>query len=670
MRVSEFLKSSFFSNLMRITQFIYLLIVTICLCYSCSKDEPEGDLELLKVFVGDSEAAISGSENVDFPPDRSITLVFSEAIEPESIQNSVILSSEGGEVGNSMNLSSEKALVIHPSGLLDSNTLYTIDITNNLKSTSGAKATPASLSFRTKLQDLKLLSVSVSGVDIGNQKNIIDANVDLSLSFVFSSTVNVSDFELAFDLTGNNSLEFSASDEHTTIHVNSISPLDHLKEYELKISSSLKGAEGGSFEGYSLTFFTKIDSTLKFPEISDEELLTKIQRQTFKYFWDFGHPVSGLARERNTSGETVTSGGSGFGLMAILIGIERGFITREEGITRLDKIITFLEKADRFHGAWPHWMNGSTGTVVPFSSDDDGGDLVETAFMVQGLLTVRQYLDAADAPESDLIDKINQLWETVEWDWYTQGGQNVLYWHWSPNFDWVKNHKITGWNEALIIYVLAASSPTHGIDAEVYTQGWARDGAIVNTSGNSYYSYTLDLRNDRGGPLFFAHYSFLGLDPRNLSDQYADYWDQNVNHSLINRAYCIANPRNYIGYKSYCWGLTASDNPQGYSAHSPDNDLGVITPTAAISSIPYTPEESIAAIRHFYYILGDRLWGEYGFYDAFDLTENWTASSYLAIDQGPIVVMIENYRTGLLWDLFMSVPEVQSGLDKLGFSYE
>ena len=354
--------------------------------------------------------------------------------------------------------------------------------------------------------------------------------------------------------------------------------------------------------------------------------------------------------------------------MALIVGIERGFITRSEGITRLEKIIDFLgNKAGRFHGAWSHWLDGTTGEVIPFSADDDGGDLVETAFMAQGLITIRQYLDSNDAVELSLIDKINHLWEAIEWDWYTQDGQKVLYWHWSPNFGWQKNHKISGYNEALIVYVLAAGSPTFSIKADVYHEGWARDGAIVN--GKDYLGINLPLGVDFGGPLFFTHYSFLGLDPRKLSDQYANYWDQNVNHSLINREWCISNPNYYIGYSAECWGLTASDNHQGYSAHSPDNDLGVITPTAAISSLPYTPEYSIDAIEHFYYLLGDRLWGDYGFYDAFNFTRNWVADSYLAIDQGPIIIMIENHRTGLLWELFMSAPEVQSGLTKLGFNF-
>ena len=255
----------------------------------------------------------------------------------------------------------------------------------------------------------------------------------------------------------------------------------------------------------------------------------------------------------------------------------------------------------------------------------------------------------------------------MEWDWFTRGGEEVLYWHWSPEFDWEMNHAIRGHNETLITYVLAASSPTHSIDSSVYHKGYARNGEIVN--GVDYYGIKLPLGEELGGPLFFSHYSFLGLDPRNLSDRYANYWEQNVNHSLINRQYCIENPNNFEGYGADCWGLTASDNHQFYGAHSPTNDLGVITPTAAVSSIPYTPEQSLQAIRHFYYELGDRLWGDYGFYDAFNQSQKWWTDSYLAIDQGPIVIMIENYRTGLLWDLFMSAPEVGEGLQKLGFSF-
>ena len=214
--------------------------------------------------------------------------------------------------------------------------------------------------------------------------------------------------------------------------------------------------------------------------------------------------------------------------------------------------------------------------------------------------------------------------------------------------------------------MLAAASPTHSIPKTVYDAGWASNGGMQN--GNTYEGIQLQLGSAYGGPLFFTHYSFLGFDPRNLSHAYANYFTQNTNHSLINYSYCIRNPKNFVGYSDACWGLTASDNHQGYSAHSPTNDLGVITPTAALSSFPYTPEESMKALKFFYYTMGDRLWGTYGFYDAFNPTENWYASSYLAIDQGPIIIMIENYRTGLLWDLFMSAPEVETAMTTLGFT--
>ncbi|HEX2394329.1 MAG TPA: glucoamylase family protein [Bacteroidales bacterium] len=423
------------------------------------------------------------------------------------------------------------------------------------------------------------------------------------------------------------------------------------------------------YDSYTFVFHTALDETPKFPVIEDDSLLTLIQRKTFDYFWDYGHPVSGLSRDRLGGGDVVTSGGSGFGMMAILVGIERGFITRQEGFERLNTMVNFLIKpsTNKFHGAFPHWLNGSSGMVYPFSTTDNGGDLVETAFLMQGLLTVKQYFTNGSVQETAMCDSITKIWGGVEWDWYRHDSQNRLYWHWSPDYNWEMNMPVTGWNEALIVYILAASSPSHSITKEVYDEGWARNGAIRN--GNTYYNIELPLGESLGGPMFFAHYSFLGLDPRNLDDVYADYWVQNTAHALINHAYCADNPMNYPGYSEDCWGLTASDIPNGYSASSPTNDLGVIAPTAAISSIPYTPDKSMDAIRFFYYILGDQLWGEYGFYDAFSLKDRWFASSFLAIDQGPIVCMIENYRTGLLWELFMQDEDVKAGLTKLGFSY-
>jgi hypothetical protein len=410
----------------------------------------------------------------------------------------------------------------------------------------------------------------------------------------------------------------------------------------------------------------------------DERIFTDVQRTTFRYFWDGAEPNSGLARERSHADgvypqndkHIVTSGGGGFGVMAILVDIERGFITRQQALERYEKIVRFLETSDRFHGAWPHWWNGETGKVKPFSRKDDGGDLVESSFMIQGLLCVRQYFKDGSAREKQLAARIDKLWKEVEFDWY-RNGKNVLYWHWSPNFGWEMNFAVTGYNECLIMYVLAASSPTHGVPAEVYHEGWARSGKIKDTV--TTYGHTLTLSHNGapkyGGPLFWAHYSYLGLDPRGLKDQYADYWQQNRNHVLINHDWCVENPLHYKGYGPNSWGLTSSYSMRGYAGHAPGEkrDLGVIAPTAALSSIPYTPEYSMQAMRHWYTALKDSVYGEYGFYDAFSETAGWYPKRYLAIDQGPIVVMMENYRTGLLWKLFMSCPEVQQGLKKLGF---
>lgn len=407
------------------------------------------------------------------------------------------------------------------------------------------------------------------------------------------------------------------------------------------------------------------------PKLSDDDLMTLVQKQTFRYFWDFGHPESGLARERSNGGEEiVTIGGSGFGVMAIIVGAERGFVTREQAAERMLKIVRFLndKNTDSYHGMWAHWMNGKTGKTIPFSRKDDGADIVESAFMYEGLLAAHQYFTKDNPTERSIRGIINGLWRQAEWDFFTKGGEDALYWHWSPNNGWAMNHQIHGHNECHITYILAASSPAYPIKESVYHKGWADSNVFLN--GREYYGIKLPLGNDRemGGPLFFTHYSYMGLDPRGLKDRYADYEEQMKAHTLINRAYCMANPKGYKGYSAKCWGLTASDNHQGYSAHSPGNDLGVITPTAALSSIPYAPEYSLEAMRYFYEELGGNLWGEYGFKDAFNLTANWFAPSYLAIDQGPIVVMIENYRSGLIWKLFMSHPDVQNGLKRLGFT--
>ncbi len=401
-------------------------------------------------------------------------------------------------------------------------------------------------------------------------------------------------------------------------------------------------------------------------EMPDDQFLDMVQEYTFRYFWEYGHPVSGMARDRLGSGDVVTTGGSGFGVMSIMVGIHRGFITREQGLNRLLQLVSFLQFADRFHGVFPHWMNGKTGEALAFSTFDNGGDLVETAFLMQGLLAARQYFNGDNKSESVLREVITSLWEDVEWDHYSRNDSGVLYWHWSPDFGWQMNFPIRGYNEALIVYLLAIASPTHAVPASYWHSGWAGSNYI---NGNSWFGHKLFVGPPLGGPLFFAHYSYMGFDPRNKKDAYANYFEQNTNHTLINRAWCAANPLHFEGYGENSWGLTASDDPWGYFAHAPGSttDNGTLTPAAAIPSMPYTPGESMDVLKHFYREYGGELWGHYGYYDAFNPEVNWFADSYVAIDQGPIINMIENHRSALLWSAFMSNPEIIPALETIGF---
>lgn len=413
---------------------------------------------------------------------------------------------------------------------------------------------------------------------------------------------------------------------------------------------------------------------------SDAQILEMVQKDVTKYFWEYAEVNSKLARERyhtenpGADANVVTTGGSGFGLMTILVALKNGYIPRTEGVTGLKTSLAFLGSADRFHGAWPHWINGSDGKVIPFGTQDNGGDLVETAFLVQGLICVREFFKNSTIPEEvELSLKADNLWKNVEWDWYTKG-ENVLYWHWSPDYEFQINQKLQGYDETLITYVLAAASPTHSIEKSVYEQGWARNGNIKTAS--SKYSIPLIVNHNGAsgtvGPMFFSHYSFLGLDPRGLSDGYVNYEQVTTNHAKIMNQYSIENPKKWTGYSAKNWGLTASysrnsDGTTGYSAHQPNNDLGVISPTAAISSLPYTPTESMNYLRFLYNETEMKYIGIAGSYDAYSTHYNWLTPRYLAIDQGTISPMIENHKSSFLWDLFMNAPDVKSGLIKLGF---
>jgi hypothetical protein len=523
--------------------------------------------------------------------------------------------------------------------------------------------------------NFSVVTQTINSISFTSTQTLYGINASPSIRISFSDKVDRNTVSSAISYynksQNSSSVPFTVSYQNndSTLVITPSSSIIYLNEYFFSINTLLKSVSGKAISGrVDLDFFTQFDPSDKFPRISDAALLDLIQQQTFKYFWDYGHPVSGLARERsNATPETVTSGGSGFGIMAMVAAVSRGFITRSQAVARLQTIVSFLKNTTpKFHGAFSHWMNGTTGAVVPFGANDDGADLVETSYLMMGLLTARQFFNGADPAETTLRTDINILWNGVEWDWFRQNGKKVLYWNWSPNSGFAVNVPVQGWNECLITYVLAASSPTHSIPKAVYDSGFARNGAMVNNA--NYYGYQLPLGPPAGGPLFFEHYSFLGINPNNLTDAYANYTTQTKNHTLINYTYCVSNPKGWYGYSDSCWGLTASDIKNGYTASSPTNDVSYIAPTAAVSSLPYTPTESMKALKFFYYVLGDKIWGQYGFKDAFSLQNLWFADSYLAIDQGPMIVMIENYRSGLLWNLFTGCPEVKTGMLALGFN--
>lgn len=417
---------------------------------------------------------------------------------------------------------------------------------------------------------------------------------------------------------------------------------------------------------------------------TDDELLDMVQEGCFRYYWEGGHPNAGMAIEILPGDENLVAvGASGFGIMALIAGAERHFITREQCADRLLKITRFLKKADRFHGAFPHFLNGATGRVnAYFGKYDDGGDLVETAFLMQGLLVARQYFDRETDAEREIRKTITGLWRGVEWDWYRkEPSSDFLYWHWSPDFGWHISHPLVGWNETMIVYLLAIASPTHSVPASLFQSGWSGQSDFAvryrqewsrtttgdhYTNGKTYYGFKLDVGEGSGADLFFTQFSFMGFDPRGWHDRYTDYFLNNRNIALINHAYCAENPRNFVGYGSDCWGLSAGINSGG-GRPQPRDDNGTICCSAALGSFPYTPKESMAALKHFYRTLGAKTWGIYGFHDGFNQTENWFEPVWMGLNQAVITVMMENYRSGAIWKNFMANPEIKPALRAIGF---
>lgn len=650
------------------THLIYFVILLL-VSSSCKKennDKPTGSMQLFSVKAGSINFTL-GSITTQIPVESSFSLSFSAALDQANAEQNILLKKDNQTVPTTATFSSDgKEITLTLQSPLEYVKQYKIIISSALRGAAKESFPGFEVEFQSRQAELNLVNATINGLNFRLPQRPKGINYQQAIIVLtFSEPLKNENLTQHFSFSPLVEFTIGLSQDKRVVTVTT-SQLDYYRKHFFIVSSGLQAENGANYAGFSNQFITGLNPNPKMPPLDDEALLDLVQERTFRYFWDFAHPASGLARERNSSGDLVTTGGSGFGLMGIIVGVERGFITRQQAVAHFGKVTNFLQNADRFHGVWPHWLNGNTGRTIAFSTFDNGADLVETSFLAAGLICVRQYLNDQQPDELLIINRINTMLDEIEWNWFTRGGQDALYWHWSPNHGWAMNMKVTGYNEALITHFLAAASLTHPVPASVYHAGWARNGNIIN--GKSFYGLPLPVGYDFGGPLFFAHYSFVGLDPRNLSDQYANYWTQNVNHSLINWQHSIHNPRGHLGYSADSWGLTASDDPSGYRVHEPSNDNGTITPTAALSSMPFSPEASMLALRHFYFVLGDKLWGQYGFYDAFNPSEAWWANSYLAIDQGPILVMIENHRSGLCWNLFMSAPETQRAMNKLGFT--
>ncbi len=528
---------------------------------------------------------------------------------------------------------------------------------------------PPAVSMNLVLKKINNQLVSTSSVQLQNNQAVLQLNFSAKID---SSTVADAITYTAIPASSNVPVTINFTNGDSVLIIQPVSPLAFLMQYSVSVSNTLKSVNNAALSSsFSLTLRTGMDPSDKFPVIPDNALLDSVQKRTFRYFWDYGHPVSGLARDKTNTSETddCSIGGTGFGLLCLPVAVSRNFISHAEGLARMQKVVGFLKtRAQTFHGAFPHRMNGTTGSVIVWQPKDDGADLVETSFLMMGLLTARQFFNGTDVQETALRNEINSLYHNVDWNWFKKDSQNALYWLWSPTNTWDITFMIRGWNEALITYVMAASSPTHSISKEVYDNGFANHGGFRN--GQPYYGLSLPLGTAFGGPLFLSQFSFLCIKPKGLNDAYANYELQTKNHTLINRAYCMENPKNYFGYSDSCWGLTASSANVGYTSCSPTNDIGVIAPAAALSSFAFTPDESMKALKFFYYKLGNYLWKDYGFADAINLNTNpvWVGPQELVYNQLPIMVAIENYRSGLIWDLFISCPEIKTGMRNLGFT--
>jgi hypothetical protein len=409
----------------------FILFIVLFSCKKNNTNQNEGIIQLISVKIGTSNLNINSTIK-DVSNDQPILFSFSSAVDTTSLHKIITIKNlTGSAVAYTYSsISSSSTLTLTPASNLQYSTDYNLAISSALRSIKGETFPGVQYKFTTLTGSMVIDSILINGQAIMSSTL---QNIDpqkISIKVAFSQPLDPINYKSSFLFTGP-SLSLTLSNDKKTVLATNTAKAKGLTKYTFSVSTSLTSEGGFIFGGFSSDFYTAIDSTYQFAQISDNDLMTLVQQQTFKYFWDFGHPSSGMARERNSSGDVVTTGGSGFGIMAMIVAMERGFITRADGMARLDKILSFLETSDRFHGVWPHWLNGVTGKTVPFSAKDNGGDIVETSYMLQGLLCMRQYLNPAVTAEKSEIDRINNLYNSVEFDWFTNG-EKTLYWEWSP----------------------------------------------------------------------------------------------------------------------------------------------------------------------------------------------------------------------------------------------
>ena len=419
------------------------------------------------------------------------------------------------------------------------------------------------------------------------------------------------------------------------------------------------------------------ESTLPAPSTSNDNsyspvtvkaMMDEQQKKIISLFYEGADPTTGMAYNNPKYKETLTTGASGMGVMCIVAGVERGWIDRAAGAEHIAKMTRFLKKATRFEGAWSHWYY-TNGAPYPFGNQVAAGEIVETAFMMGGLLTACEYFTGNSDAEKEIRENTQYFWETINWKKFIKGDK--LYWIWHSDKVGQNNElelQMIGWNECLLIYILGMAAPDHlKIPQSIYSTSWK--GWNFATPSRKTYGYLMPLGTEYGGSLFLSQYSFLGLDPRLMEDNDVYYWTQNVSHTMINRHYCIFEAPAEYNYSELNWGLTACGgcgSNSDYKGRRPfQDDDGVIAPTASISAYPFTPFYSTQVMfnmsKNF-----PNLNGEYGFSISYSPSEKSVGTDYLAMEHAPMAIMIENYRTGLIWNLLMKNEYVQKGLQLAG----